>query len=107
MNKQIAIELDRAVREAALAFSNPNREMNPTHEVFEVEKVLPASDLAAVVIFKKNTGKKGLAFFYYVARGKAKGWKYFFPTDEHVLGFRAFEIYKLFIEDENYKYNFK
>lgn len=106
MNKNIAIELKEFVTVVATRFSRKDREGNFNNEDFAVEKVIPTSDHTAVVRFKKNTGKVGLAFFYYIPRGKSKGWKYFFPTDSHVNGFKAFEFHKFIVEMENYDHNF-
>lgn len=106
MNKQVAKELQVFVETVAQRFSRKDREGNVNQEDFSIEDVIPASDHTAVVRFKKNTGKIGLAFFYYIPRGMSKGWKYFFPTDSHINGFRAFELEKYQVEKENYKHNF-
>jgi len=106
MNKQIAKELQEFTNIVAKRFSYKDREGNFNNETFSVKDVIPTSDHTAVVSFEKDTGKIGLAFFYYLPRGKSKGWKYFFPTDAHVVGFRAFEYYKFLIEKDNYKFNF-
>lgn len=107
MNKQVARELDEFVTIVADRFSKKDREGNVNQEDFSIDEVIPTSDHTAVVRFKKNTGKIGLAFFYYIPRGMSNGWKYFFPTDSHINGFRAFEIEKYQVEKENYKHNFK
>lgn len=106
MNKQIAKELKEFVSTVAHRFSRKDREGNVNGEDFSVDSVIPTSDHTAVVRFKKSTGKIGLALFYYIPRGMSKGWKYFFPTDSHINGFRAFELEKYQVEKENYKHNF-
>lgn len=106
MNKEIAQELKKSVEEVAKRFSRKDREGNFNEETFEVDEIVPTSDHTAVVRFKKNTGKIGLAFFYYINRGMSKGWKYFFPTDSHITGMRAFEFMKLEVERENFAFNF-
>jgi len=106
MNKNIAIELDLEVKKIAERFSRKDREMNFNNETFHVDKIYPSSDHSATVIFKKSSGKVGVAFFYYIPNGMSKGWKYFFPTDSHISGMRAFELHKLIAENENYKFNF-
>jgi len=106
MNKAIAKELKIAADQVAENFSRKNREMNYNQETFEVHEIIPTSDHSAIVSFKKNTGKMGLAFFYYINRGMSKGWRYFFPTDSHINGFRAFEYYKYQVEKDNYIHNF-
>lgn len=108
MNKQIAIELKNAVDIVCQRFSKHDRPMNHNNETFHLEEIIPASDHAAVVKFKKEpTGKIGIAFFYYIPNGVSKGWKYFFPTDSHLAGFRALEHEKYEVEKLNYKFNFE
>jgi len=53
-----------------------------------------------------NGGKIGVAFCYYITKGKSMSWKYFFPTDSHLNGFQAFLYYKLEAERRNYDKNF-
>ncbi len=107
MNKEIAQELKTEAERVSGLYSNPDREGNYAGEKFMVQEIIPTSDATAVVIYKKSTGKFALALFYYIARGVSKGWKYLFPTDSHILGFRAFETFKLQAERNNYKYNFR
>lgn len=106
MNKQIAKELNAFSETIAKRFSYTNREGNFNNESFLVDEVIPTSDHTAVINFKKNSGKIGVAFCYYIAKGASKGWKYFFPTDSHVNGFQAFLYYKLDAERRNYDKNF-
>lgn len=106
MNKEIAIQLKQKADQAAENFSNFNREMNTNNEIFKAEKIIPISEHAAVVQFVKNTGKSALAFFYFIPNGSSRGWRYFFPSDSHILGFRAFEFYKFMLEKDNYEFNF-
>lgn len=106
MNKQIAKELKQSAEIVADRFSNKQREGNVNGEDFSIDRIIPTSDHTAVVRFRKNTGKIGLAFFYYIPRGFSRGWKYFFPTDSHINGFRAFELEKYQVEKENYEHNF-
>ena len=105
MNKQIATELKEFADIIAKRFSNKKREGNFNNENFEVEEIIPMSDHTAIINFKKNTGKIGVAFCYYIAKGYSKGWKYFFPTDSHINGFQCFLYYKLEAERKNFKYN--
>jgi hypothetical protein len=107
MNKHIAIQLKSKVDEVAKWYSNPNRSMNHNNETFVVDKIIPTSDHTASVIYlKPETGKKGIALFFYIARGSNKRWDYLFPTDSHITGFRAFEYHKLQVEEFNYDKNF-
>ncbi len=106
MKKDIAKELHQFSAVIAQRFSRTDREGNVSNESFEVEEVVPTSDHTAIINFKKSSGKIGVAFCYYIGKGKSKGWKYFFPTDSHINGFQAFLYYKLDAERKNYKHNF-
>ena len=106
MNKQIAKQLNEFSETIAKRFSYTNREGNFNNESFLVDEVIPTSDHTAVINFKKSSGKIGVAFCYYIAKGASKGWKYFFPTDSHLNGFQAFLYYKLDAERRNYDKNF-
>jgi len=106
MNKSVATELQDFTETIAERFSNIDRVGNLSNEKFDVEEIIPTSDHTAVVNFVKTKGKVAVAFFYYINKGKSKGWKYFFPTDSHLNGFQAFLFYKLEAERRNYSKNF-
>lgn len=106
MNKRLVIELNEYVNKVAQRFSHPNREGNGSNETFKVHEIIPTSDQTAVVFFMKNTGKIGMAFFYYINKGVSQGWKYFFPTDSHITGMLATNFYKLECERKNFDKNF-
>lgn len=82
-----------------------DRERNFNGESFSVHEIIPTSDHCAIVYFKKNTGKIGLGFFYYIPNGKTSGWKYFFPTDSHINGMSSISFFKLEVERLNGKFN--
>lgn len=107
MNKSIAQELDEYVQTIADRYSQKDRAGNFNNETFQLDEIIPMTDVTATVIFKKNTGKQAAFFFYYINRGRSKGWKYFVPTDAHILGMTAFNHYKLEVERNNYKHNFQ
>lgn len=103
MRKTLAISLRKKASEVAHIFSDPNREYNPTGEVFEVERIDALSESAAGVVFKKSSGKRALAYFFYVKND----WRYYFPTDSHILGMQAFAELKKKVEVLNFKENFE
>ena len=105
MNKSIAQELDEYVQTIADRYSQKDRAGNFNNETFELDEIIPMTDVTATVIFKKNTGKQAAFFFYYINRGRSKGWKYFVPTDAHILGMTAVNHYKLEVERNKYKQN--
>ena len=106
MNKQLVKDLTAYAETVAERYSQKDREGNVNNELFKIIEIIPMSEHAATVIYEKNTGKQAAFFFYYINRGKAKGWKYFVPTDSHILGMAAFSHYKLEVERHNYKHNF-
>jgi len=107
MNKQLVKDLTSFAQNVAQRFSRVDREGNVNGELFTLVEVIPMTDASATVIYEKNTGKQAAFFFYYIGRGKSKGWKYFVPTDSHILGMQAFNHYKLEVERFNYKHNFE
>jgi len=107
MQKQIAKQLNDYAITISKRFSNPDRVGNINKESFKIEQIIPTSDHTAVIYFKKDTGKIGMAFFYYITKGASKGWKYFFPNDSKNTGMMSILYYKLDIEKNNYKFNFK
>lgn len=106
MNKQVAKKLWKRAEEIAKMYSIEEREFNYTGERFEVNNIVPLSENTAVVVFNKSSGKKGIAFLFYIASREGH-WQYFFPTDSHLLGMKKVEKYKDKIEEENYLENFK
>ena len=106
MTKEIAKLLQVKVDQAAKNFSRTDRECS-VGETFEPAEVIAISEFCAMAIFGKNSGKMGCAYFYYFPKGSLEGWNYFFPKDSHLVGFRYFEMYKMLIERENFKANFK
>jgi len=101
MRKDIALRLREEAERVAKEFSNPLRERNPGAEIFEVDEILALSEFTAAVVFKKNSGKKAVGFFYTVK----DNWRYFFPSDSHLIGMEAFPEIKKRIEIENFSRN--
>jgi hypothetical protein len=106
MNKQIAKELNEHANTVAKRFSNTNRDGNVNAETFWINEIISMSDHTATVVFEKSSGKFAAAFFYYIAKGYSKGWKYFFPTDSHINGLASFHFFKLEVERKNFDKNF-
>jgi hypothetical protein len=106
MNKQDAKALQTYCQEVATNFSNPNRAMNTSKETFTVYDITPLSCDTASCVLQKNTGKRAVVFLYYIRNGASMGWRHFFPTDGHLLGFRAVEAHKLEVEKYNFQFNF-
>lgn len=101
MRKDIALKLKAEAERVAREFSNPFRDRNPGGEIFELEGIQALSEFTAAVIFKKNTDKRAVAFFYYVK----DQWRYFFPSDSHILGMESFPEVKKRVEIENFSRN--
>jgi hypothetical protein len=100
MRKDIALKLKAEAERVAREYSNPLRERG-NGEVFDVEEILALSELTAAVVFKKDSGKRAVAFFYVVK----DSWRYFFPSDSHLLGMEIFPEIKKRIEIENFGRN--
>lgn len=107
MNKEIAQKLEQKAGEIAEAFSNTDREYNHANERFEVEKIIPASEKTAFVVFRKEPSKKyGLAFLYYLKDPKNGYWQYFFPSESHLYGMLKLKAMMQVVEEYNYPKNF-
>jgi hypothetical protein len=100
MRKEIAQKLMLEAERVAAEYSKPDREYS-NGEHFEVAEILALSEFTAAVIFKKSSGKKAVAFFYTIK----DNWRYFFPTDSHLLGMDSFPEIKKRIEIENFGRN--
>lgn len=107
MNKESALELKRFAEKVGNNYSTSDRQGNFNHETFKVERIIPMTDSTATVLYRKNTGKQAAFFFYYIDKGLVKGWKYFVPTDAHILGMESFGRFKLAVEEDNWTYNFE
>jgi len=105
MNKDIALKLSAKAKEIAENFSKPDREFNINKETFQVEKIIPLSEKTAVVKFLKSSGKKALAFLYWINMNDGS-WQYFIPTESHVFGMLKLSKYLQEIEEYNYPKNF-
>ena len=106
MQQGRAIKLQRSADTAAENFSRPDRARNFTKEKFSVYSLQPLSETTAAVIFLKSSGKKALAFFYWINANNGH-WRYFFVSDSHLLGLRKLEGILENIEMENFPLNFQ
>lgn len=102
MNKVIAQKLSEKAIEISELFSNPNRALNNNNEIFTIEKILPLSENTGGIVFKKNTGKRALCFLYYI-NGSFNGWRYFFPSYNHIIGIEKVKVLLQKIEEMNFK----
>ena len=103
MKKEIALKLKATAKEAAKNFSKGERQGNMNGEKFQIDKIKPLSEDAATVTFLKSTGKRAIAFFYYMHMYQS--WKYFFPTDGQLLAMGFMPRVKMVIEEANFYYN--
>lgn len=104
MKKEIASKLSLKAKEVASKFSRTDRQGNFNSETFSVHDIKPLSEYTACVYFLKNTGKQGVAFFYYINQGDGY-WQYFFPSDSHILGMEKFGELKMKVEFDNWGKN--
>lgn len=105
MNKTVAKKLKAKASEIARTFSNTDREFNYSNESFEVKSLVPLSEATALVIFEKSSDKLAIAFCYYINANNGE-WRYFFPSDSHILGMEKVGKYLHQIEVKNFPKNF-
>lgn len=91
MQSKIAKKLYEKVKKVAERFSRKDREGNVNGEDFSVKNITALSEYTAFVRFNKTTTKDAIALFFY----DKDYWQYFFPTDNHIFGFRCFEVIKI------------
>lgn len=101
MRREHAQELTRSAQECAKAMTE--RDIYNA-ETFEVEHIKPLSEDTACVIYLKSSGKRALAFFYYMNSSNAR-WMHFFPTDSHLLGMSQVAAAKQLVEEQNFPIN--
>jgi len=105
MTKKKAILLREKAEQIAFNFSRPDRDGNPMKETFEVANIRPLSESTAIVKLRKNTGKIGVAFCYWINMSGGQ-WQYFFPTYDHCIGAEKLRDILHDIEQDNFSYNF-
>ena len=106
MQKERAQALRKKALEVGLAYSNPDREFNHNKESFTLDKIVPLSETTVAAIYDKSTGKRAMAFFYWI-NGGGGYWQYFFPSDSHIFGMRKLPDILHKIEQTNFEYNFE
>jgi len=106
MKKEVVLKLNQKAQEIAEMYSK-ERTQNFDNETFAVEKIIPLSEAIAGVVFLKSSGKKAVAFLYWLGTKGYEKWYYFFPTDSHILGMQEFAKIKLKAEIFNYDKNEK
>jgi hypothetical protein len=105
MNKARVIELSTFAEELANRYSRKDREGNYNNESFLVNGVIPTSEDTATIVMEKSSGKRAVFFCYYINKGASAGWKYFVPTDSHLIGMGICGFYKAEVEKYNYEKN--
>jgi hypothetical protein len=102
VSKHLAHDTAKVCRRVGFAggFRVQDREGNFNKETFAViaKSFQCQTRQRHLVRFKKDTGKKAAFFCYYISKGMSAGWKYFVPTDAHILGMASFGYYKLEVE---------
>lgn len=82
----MAKSLERRAQEVAEMFSRSDRGGNPMGETFAVRDIVVLSEITACVIFHKSTGKRAVAWFYYIRSRAKPRWEYFFVAYSHLVG---------------------
>jgi len=104
MNKNIAIALQEKAQGVAILYSKKDRDKNYDQDDFFLEKITPLSEYTAIATYNKTSGKKAIAFFYWLSQAEGR-WEYFFPKESHVHGMRQVEKYLREIEQHNFPIN--
>jgi hypothetical protein len=104
MRKDLVISLTKKAQEIADNFSNKERPNNQNKEVFIVAGIKPLSETTAEITFMKNTGKLAIAFAYHINMNGGE-WKYFFPTESHIIGMQRMSACLYTIDEHNFKQN--
>lgn len=104
MRTDVAQKFFDAAYEVARIFSDPNRQFNRTKEIFRVNDIRPFSETTGCVIYDKSSGKKAVCFFYYL-NSEGGHWRYFLPTDSHVLGMLELQAVLKEVEEYNFGQN--
>lgn len=104
MNKDYYDSLRTAAEEAGKVFSNRTPDVSNFGGVsFAVEEIAPNSDASAAVTYLKSDGSRVVFFFYLIRYKNGHSWRYFVPTDSHVVGMYDFARVKAVVEKMNYE----
>jgi|TARA_Y100000310_G_scaffold29525_1_gene28049 hypothetical protein len=107
MRKQVAIKLKEMADQVAIRYSKKSRAQNFSEDIFMVDEIIPLSAQGAMVIFKKNTGKKALAHFIHVDHPQNPFWQYYFVGAQHFINLHKLSEAYADVEKHNFKLNFK
>ena len=106
MRKDVAIALKDMADQIAIRYSKKSRAQNVSDEIFTVDDIIPLSAQGAIVIFKKDSGKKALAHFIHVDHPKNPFWQYYFVGAQHFINLHKLSDKYADIEKHNFGLNF-
>ena len=107
MRKEVARDLKDMADQIAIRYSKKSRIQNVTSEIFTVDEIVPLSAQGAMVIYKKNSGKKALAHFIHVDHPNKPFWQYYFVAAQHFINLDLLSKKYAEIEQHNFGLNFK
>jgi hypothetical protein len=99
MTKQHKEELRKYVNYVGEGFSN-RKEYNTK---FKATLIEITSESTANIVYTRFPDSKQCAMFFYRVRSDYKAWRYFVPTDSHILGMEAFK--QRYMETELFNFN--
>jgi|ADurb_Leu_01_Slu_FD_contig_31_1982058_length_4701_multi_4_in_0_out_0_8 hypothetical protein len=107
MRAEVARKLVEAAEGLARKYSDPDRQRKEGWEKrFEVVGYPVVGETAAIVIFRKESGKTALAFFWWSGGDNGKGgWHYFFPSYGHFEVLRKIPEIQSRVEMMNFNVN--
>ena len=106
MRKEVARNLKDMADQIAIRYSKKSRVKNVSNEIFTVDDIIPLSAQGAMVVYKKNSGKKALAHFIHVDHPIKPFWQYYFVGAQHFINLHQLEKVYADIERHNFKLNF-
>ena len=98
MTKQHKEELRVYANEVAEGFSN----RKDWDTEFKSSLIEVTSESTANVIFTRFPDAKQCVMFFYRVKSNYKAWRYFIPTDSHILGMEAFKARYMEVEMFNF-----
>ena len=107
MRKEVAIALRDMADQIAIRYSKKSRTQNVTSDIFTVDEIVPLSAQGAMVVYKKNSGKKALAHFIHVDHPNKPFWQYYFVGAQHFINLDLLSKKYAKIEQHNFGLNFK
>lgn len=108
MQHERALLLQEAAAKTAHMFSNKARAGNVLNETFSVGRIVALGEATAAVVFNKEpTGKRAVAWYYFVNSGRSPRWEHFFISYAHLASLSKVKDLLHEVEQHNFGLNVK